>query len=132
MAAKRPIRRRKRGIVRSAALRRSALSLLNGISIGFRSGEYLGPVSSVKSTGPNRPLGLQALDDMRVMLNLTADIDRRTIEHSFAGCPACRIALRRDLGRADGLGSRRKNDDFAFELFQGHLGLAAGSALGDF
>ncbi len=34
--------RRRRGIVRSAALRRYALSLLNGISIGFRSGEYGG------------------------------------------------------------------------------------------
>ena len=37
----RPMRRRRRGIVRSAALRRPALSLLNGISIGLRSGEYL-------------------------------------------------------------------------------------------
>ena len=42
VAAKRPIRRRRRGIVRSAAWRRSALSLLKDISIGFRSGEYLG------------------------------------------------------------------------------------------
>jgi hypothetical protein len=33
-----PIRRRRRGIVRSAALRRDAFSLLNGISMGFRSG----------------------------------------------------------------------------------------------
>jgi hypothetical protein len=37
-----PIRRRTRGIVRSAALRSDAFSLLNGISIGFRSGEYWG------------------------------------------------------------------------------------------
>jgi len=31
--------------VRSAALRRPALSLLNGISIGSRSGEYLGQMA---------------------------------------------------------------------------------------
>ena len=36
------MRRRRRGIVRSAALRRDAFSLLNGISMGLRSGEYWG------------------------------------------------------------------------------------------
>ena len=38
----RVMRRRRRGIVRSAALRRSAFSWLNDISIGFKSGEYFG------------------------------------------------------------------------------------------
>ena len=53
-----PIRQRGRGIVRSAALRRSALSLLKDISIGFRSGEYLGrqrsvaPRASIASRAP--------------------------------------------------------------------------------
>ena len=39
------MRRRRRGIVRSAALRRDAFSLLNGISMGLRSGEYLGQIA---------------------------------------------------------------------------------------
>src|SRR5215471_17602577 len=38
----RPIRRERRGIVCSAALRRCALSLLKASSIGLRSGEYFG------------------------------------------------------------------------------------------
>src|ERR1700688_4608606 len=38
----RPIRRMRRGMVCSAALRRCALSLLNASSIGLRSGEYFG------------------------------------------------------------------------------------------
>ena len=37
-----PILRERCGMVRSAAFRRCALSLLNAISIGLRSGEYLG------------------------------------------------------------------------------------------
>ena len=41
-------------IVRSAALRRYALSLLNGISIGFRSGEYGWEIAKCGATHFNR------------------------------------------------------------------------------
>src|SRR5580698_5319714 len=41
------IRRRRRGIVRSPALRKPAFIWLKDISIGFRSGEYLGRWRSV-------------------------------------------------------------------------------------
>src|SRR5262249_44170299 len=43
------MRRRRRGIVRSAALRRGAFSLRSGISMGLRSGEYWGRYRSVAS-----------------------------------------------------------------------------------
>src|SRR6266704_268294 len=42
-----PIRRHKAGTVRAETLRRKALNLLNGISIGLRSGEYCGRYCSV-------------------------------------------------------------------------------------
>ena len=54
MQANPAMRRRRRGIVRSAALRRDAFSLLNGISMGLRSGRVLGQIAKRSAARFNR------------------------------------------------------------------------------